>query len=417
MDSTKKTTRRVHIHIPPYLLTVLLGTGALLLVAALISSPEEAFKASIQGLDIWWKMVFPALLPFLMLSQMLTAYGFTSGLGVLIEPMMKKWFNMPGPSGIGLAVGMSAGFPSGADTAVQLYRQNMITSKEAARLAALTHFVNPMTLLIVMGTAFFQNPIIGYVLIFIHWTAGLISGCILARFASKNEPSLAAPSSHSKKTGTAHKNLFHTMLETASATREKDGRSFGKLLGDTVSHAVQVLMMTGGSMIVFSVLAALLGKYITPFVPGYFWSSFFEIHLGAYEFRNTNLILHPLYFGLLAAAISWGGLSSHFQVSALLRPYGISTAIFTIGRLLHAGISYLLVLILWTPIKIWITSSQTVFQAMEIGPHTSASPEFLGFGVKTAGWLGLLLILLIMIFIGLSVWITRWRVARGSSSH
>lgn len=416
MNSNKKTSAGMRTLVPPYLITMLLGIGALFLVVAIISSPEEAFEASMQGLDIWWKMVFPALLPFLMLSQMLAAYGFTHGLGVLIDPLMKKGFRMPGASGIGLAVGMSAGFPSGADTAVQLYEQKLITSKEASRLASLTHFTNPMTLLVVIGAAFYQNPVVGYVLILVHWAAGILSGFILARFTNKNEAvSVSNTDPHLKEPAVSKKGLLYSMYQTAAMTRKKDGRSFGKLLGDTVSHAVQVLMMTGGSMIVFSVLIRLLGKYITPFFPDYLWSSFFEIHLGAYALRSTDIISQPLQFGLLAAAIGWGGLSSHWQVSALLKPYGISTSIFTFGRILHACISYILVLILWTPIKMWLISTKTVFGDFNLGTDGTSEPFINSF--QYAGWLGLLLILLLTTFIFLSKWITGWKSTRGPSSH
>ena len=79
--------------------SVLLSTGALLLVVAVVVSPKDAFDASIQGLDIWWKIIFPAMLPFLMLSQMLTAFGFTDALGVLLGPLMQRWFRLPGEAG------------------------------------------------------------------------------------------------------------------------------------------------------------------------------------------------------------------------------------------------------------------------------------------------------------------------------
>lgn len=416
MNSNNKPNIRTRVLIPPYLITMLLSISALLIVAAIISSPEEAFEASMHGLDIWWKIVFPALLPFLMLSQMLTAYGFTHGLGVLIEPLMKKGFRMPGASGIGLAVGMSAGFPSGADTAVQLYEQKLITSKEAGRLASLAHFTNPMTLLIVIGAAFYQNPVVGYVLILVHWTAGILSGFILARFTNKNETiSINGTDPHIEGPAVPRKNLFYSIFQTAAITRKKDGRSFGKLLGDTVSHAVQVLMMTGGSMIVFSVLIRLLGKYVTPFFPELLWSSFFEIHLGAYALRSADIISQPLQFGLLAAAIGWGGLSSHWQVSALLKPYGISTSIFTFGRILHACISYILVLSLWSPIKMWLVSTSAVFSDSDIGINGISEPVINGF--QYSGWLSLLLTLLLITFIFLSKWIAGWKSTRGPFSH
>ncbi|MGP3786305.1 nucleoside recognition domain-containing protein [Paenibacillus sp. 1A_MP2] len=134
--------------------TVLLSTGALLLVVAVVVSPKDAFDASIQGLDIWWKIIFPAMLPFLMLSQMLTAFGFTHALGVLLGPLMQRWFRLPGKAGLAIAVGMCGGFPAGADTASRLAQDQQITAKQAGIVAAAAHFANPLMIILVIGAAF-----------------------------------------------------------------------------------------------------------------------------------------------------------------------------------------------------------------------------------------------------------------------
>lgn len=74
------------------------GIMAILIAIAIIISPESSFEASLQGLKLWWTLVFPALLPFLMLSEMLTASGFVHGFGVLLEPLMKRSFVCPVPA-------------------------------------------------------------------------------------------------------------------------------------------------------------------------------------------------------------------------------------------------------------------------------------------------------------------------------
>jgi hypothetical protein len=56
-------------------LSVFLGTAALLVVIGIVHSPGEAFRASLSGLQIWWQNVFPGLLPPLMLAELLAASG------------------------------------------------------------------------------------------------------------------------------------------------------------------------------------------------------------------------------------------------------------------------------------------------------------------------------------------------------
>ncbi|WP_025698020.1 nucleoside recognition domain-containing protein, partial [Paenibacillus durus] len=138
------------------------GGLAMLLAAAIISSPESSFNASLQGLKLWWTLVFPALMPFLMLSEMLSASGFVHAIGVLLEPLTRLVFRLPGSAGWTLALGMTSGFPGGAQGAAQLYRQGEISDREAGRLASLTHFASPVTLLIVVGASMLHSPAAGY---------------------------------------------------------------------------------------------------------------------------------------------------------------------------------------------------------------------------------------------------------------
>ena len=74
--------------------TILLGAAAFLLVLAVVSAPEPAFQATLQALKLWWNIVFPAL-PFLVLVEILIAYGWAHGVGVLLDPLMKKYSNFP----------------------------------------------------------------------------------------------------------------------------------------------------------------------------------------------------------------------------------------------------------------------------------------------------------------------------------
>ncbi|WP_052770226.1 nucleoside recognition domain-containing protein [Paenibacillus sp. IHB B 3415] len=165
------------------------GAAAILLAIAIVLAPESSFKASLAGLKLWWTLVFPALLPFLILSEMLTASGFVHGIGVLLEPLMKRLFRLPGAGGWTLVLGITAGFPAGAGAVMQLHKQGDITDKDAGRLASMVHYASPVTLLIVVGTAFLHSPAAGYALLAIHWLSGLAAGWLSALFSGTRKSS------------------------------------------------------------------------------------------------------------------------------------------------------------------------------------------------------------------------------------
>ncbi|PWW39718.1 MULTISPECIES: nucleoside recognition domain-containing protein [Paenibacillus] len=400
--------------------TVLMSTGALLLVIAVVVSPKDAFDASIQGLDIWWKIIFPAMLPFLMLSQMLTAFGFTHALGVLLGPLMQRWFRLPGKAGLAIAVGMCGGFPAGADTASRLVQDQQITAKQAGIVAAASHFANPLMIILVIGAAFLHQPVAGYFLLIVHWVSGWMATMIGVRLLpkeSKGEKQSTANPSSSKR-----QSLWSQMMLAAREAQERDGRGFGKLLGDTVSQAVQTLMMTGGYMIVFAVFVRLLTLYITPGASVAFWPSLLELHLGTYHLSQSPLT-PVLLMPLLAAVLGWGGLCSHLQVSAVLKAAGLaatSMLYFAGIRLLHALVAFFISLLLWVPFSRYSSEVLATFQTNPgngwapfltkqslVDMNTSDIIEAVWSGFPAA-CIGLALLLTVMISLsGLTFWFNR----------
>ncbi|NEU63629.1 nucleoside recognition domain-containing protein [Paenibacillus sp. ALJ109b] len=400
--------------------TVLMSTGALLLVIAVVVSPKDAFDASIQGLDIWWKIIFPAMLPFLMLSQMLTAFGFTHALGVLLGPLMQRWFRLPGKAGLAVVVGMCGGFPAGADTASRLVQDQQITAKQAGIVAAASHFANPLMIILVIGAAFLHQPAAGYFLLIVHWVSGWIATMIGVRLLPKESIgekfSTANPSSYKRRS------LWSQMMIAAREAQERDGRGFGKLLGDTVSQAVQTLMMTGGYMIVFAVFVRLLTLYITPGTSVAFWPSLLELHLGTYHLSQSPLT-PVLLMSLLAAVLGWGGLCSHLQVSAVLKAAGLaatSMLYFAGIRLLHALVAFFISLLLWLPFsryssEVWATFQNNSGNGLApfltkqslVGMNTSDIIDAVWIGFPAA-CISLALLLTVMICLsGLTFWFNR----------
>ena len=80
--------------------SISLASAAVLMVASLIIMPEESFEASVRGLDIWLEIVFPSLLPFLIISEMLIAFGVVKFLGVFLEPFMGRYLRCLAPAAL-----------------------------------------------------------------------------------------------------------------------------------------------------------------------------------------------------------------------------------------------------------------------------------------------------------------------------
>lgn len=160
-----------------YSWTLLFASGALLLVAGIITYPEQAFQASLQGLSVWWEIVFPSLLPFLILTEIMLALGLMHFVGYWLEPIMRRVFQLPGSCGPVLCLSFTAGYAAGANATAKLRQKQWISQHSAEQLLALCFTASPVLIISVIASGFFHNLLLGWMLLIIYllsWIATII---------------------------------------------------------------------------------------------------------------------------------------------------------------------------------------------------------------------------------------------------
>lgn len=330
--------------------TLLLAALSITLVAAIISNPDKAFQASLQGLTVWWNIVFPGLLPFLVLLELMLAFGAVHALGSLLEPLMRRLFRLPGESGFAIAVGWTGGFTAGAESVAALRRSKAVTKNEGQRMLALAHMPSPLFMLIVVGAGFLHRAELGAAIAASVWIAALPVMFAQRMFAKRECGPAAAP-----QTPTNERQPLSALLRRAAAAmtegRQRDGRTFGKALGDAVMNGVYTLMAAGGFMMIAAVLAKLLEPLLPGQIPVWLLPALLESHIGAY-----NAAVAPMTGGLpwnaaaVAAVVSWGGVSALLQAGSAIADTDLSLRPLAVSRLLQSILSFLITLLLWQPL-------------------------------------------------------------------
>lgn len=392
----------------PSTITFLLGILSFLLVVGIVSSPEQTFQASLQGLSMWWHIVFPSLLPFLVLSEMLIAYGWVHGIGVLLEPLMRKVFGLPGVSGWALTMGMTTGFPGGAHATLQLVDQGDLTPREAERISWLSHFCNPMTLIIFVGIGLFNRPAAGYWLLGIHWTAGILAFLTYTSLSKQIRHHQSLNPATDTGIQDSRPPLFRRVWITMDKAHVRDGRSFGKLLGESVSHAVQTLMVVGGYIIIMAVIIHLISYYIIPRVPSYYVAGIFELHLGAKAISSSTTLTPAIQWSLLSAMLGWSGLCALLQSISPLAKTGIRRLPFIMTRLLHGAYAFGLTLLIWRPLQLFVLASEPAFSYLP--SYSTHSREISGLWSSIPlmlEWQGLVLLSLLLVSLGIVLFTSR----------
>ena len=109
----------------------------------MISCPQVVFQGALTGLKTWWNIVFPALLPFFIASELLMSFGVVHFMGVLLEPVMRPLFNVPGAGSFVMAIGYTSGYPIGSMVTARLRAEGLCSRVEAERLMSFTNNSSP----------------------------------------------------------------------------------------------------------------------------------------------------------------------------------------------------------------------------------------------------------------------------------
>lgn len=376
---------------------LLLLTGILIVIAGYLLHPEDVFYASLRGVGIWWDVVFPATLPFLIVAELAMGLGLPHFLGVFLQPWMQPLFRLPGMGSFVLTMGFASGYPMAAKLTVRMKQRGYLTPSEAERLAAFTTTADPLFITAAVAVGFFHNAGVGTVLAIIHYTSALILGIILAIiYRDPSSPGDHNRRDHSRRDHSIREkklsslasspgSIIHRAYRALEEARMEDGRPFGRLMADAVNSALTTTLMIGGLIIFFSVLMRIFE--LTPLIQGCTFlleKIFFALHLppelstpliqGLFEVtlgeRSVadagGAHLTPLHYALASAILAWGGLSVHAQVATILSEAAIRYWPFFIARIMHSVLAPFLLFILW-PFLNRLTSSPS---SQPLTPHT-----------------------------------------------
>lgn len=344
-----------------YVLTIFLGLVSFIIIMGFLLHPDQIFTASLRGLKIWWDIVFPALLPFFIVSEVMMGVGLAHFFGVLLEPLMRPLFNVPGSGAFALTMGFASGYPVGAKLTVRLREQNMITRSEGERLVSFASSSDPLFMFGAVAVGFFHDVSLGILLASVHYISSIIIGIMMRFHDRKGETTYYKPEGRS---------MLARALRAMHEARLRDGRAIGKLMGDAVSSSLQTLLVVGGLIIIFSVLmtifsfihiTALLGQLFSIILilfglPAELHTALinglFEVTLGAQGASLSGASAALVDRVAIASAIlAWGGLSVHAQIASILSTTDIRYKPYLIARIVHTFIAALLTYFAWDYMK------------------------------------------------------------------
>jgi sporulation integral membrane protein YlbJ len=342
--------------------SVIFASISILLAMMLVLYPEQAFKSSLRGLTIWWQVVFPALLPFFITAEMMMEFGVAHFLGVLLEPLMRPLFRVPGAGAFVMVVGLISGNPMGAKLTAQLREKGLISREEGERLICFTSTASPLFIFAAVAVGFFANASLGMILAMAHYSSSILVGFLMRYYRPDAPPS---PSATRKS-----RSILWRALREMHQARLTNSRPLGRLLSEAVTSAMHTLLLIGGFIIVFSVLVhlmedigltLLLAKVaanlfqslsIPPPLAHPWIAGLFEMTLGSQMTSSTaNHIPLPYKLLIVSMIMGWNGLSIHAQVISMLSKTDIRYFPYFCAKILHGFSAGVITLLLYHPLQ------------------------------------------------------------------
>lgn len=313
--------------------TYLSITLILISMLALLLATDQAIDSAKNGLYICANVIIPSLLPFLVLTSLLSALGFSQILAKYSEPLMRRLFGLSGQCCTALVLGLTGSYPVGASQTVELYNLGYISKNEAEHLLPFCNNSGPAFIIGAAGVGVFTSSAAGIILYVCHILAAFAVGIILCS---------------NKKA-----NAEQSQMENYKV------QSFSSALSTSVKSAVTSSLVICGFIVFFSVLTGLLNaagllSHIAgslAVISGGELSFFHSLITGFLELGSgigsmKGLLLTPINVALASFVLGFGGLSVHCQTLAVIEGTDIKIALHFAGRLLHGIISAILAYVL-----------------------------------------------------------------------
>ena len=291
----------------------------ILFLISMIIFSDVVIKSVSFAVDICINNLFPSMLPFLILSSILSNYGFVELASNILSPIMRNIFHLNSNCAYVLILSLLSGSPANSKYIKELLDSNKITISDANQILLFSHFVNPIFIIGTIGTIFLGNKIYGFIILISHYLANLIIGIMLRK-------------KEIQKNNTYYNNFFNIKP-----------KGFITTLKSAIKDTIDTLLVVFGTITSTLVFSSIINTYFNfnPILNG-----ILEITSGLkyISIESTTIFTKII---LSTFFISFGGLSIHAQVMSILDNKNIRYLPYLEARLLQGLISSIIVYFLY----------------------------------------------------------------------
>lgn len=275
--------------------------------------PTETFAGANSGLLLWFQVILPTLLPFLILSNLLIHTNSVSFISRILKPFFQKLFRVSDQASYAVLIGFLCGYPMGAKVVADLIKTKRISTEEGQYLISFCNNASPMFIIsfIVTQNLKDQSLLLGTILIL--FLSPLLCSYIFRRFY------------HYERSGNHFEGKKQNMFQF----------SF-QIFDTSIMNGFETITKIGGYIILFSIILTFGSKLpVAWFVPT------LEISNGILYIMELNLSFTSSYV-LVLTLTSFGGFCAAAQTYSMIQGTKLRMFPYIIQKLITALVTSLL---------------------------------------------------------------------------
>lgn len=282
------------------------------ILAFLIFFPQQSLIYAKTGLMLWFYTLLPSMLPFLILSNFFIQTNLPA---ILLHTLKNFWrivFGLSPNGAYALLMGVFCGYPMGAKTTADLYKEQQISYEEACYLLTFSNHPGPSFLSVYLCTGILKRPdLILPTYGILYFSSFLCS--IIFRFQKVSASSVRSATPTKKETSCSP--------------------SIGKLLDVSIMNGFESITRLGGYIILFSVIQGILKQLLRP-LPHikYLILGLTEITTGISAISESSLPFTVRY-PLILACTAFGGFCVTAQTKSMLSETNLPLKPYIKGKL------------------------------------------------------------------------------------
>lgn len=283
----------------------------LFFILIILTNSVEIMDSIRTSFNICFNNLFPSLIPFMLLSNILLEFNFINDLSDILGKFMNKIFKVNKNTSFAFIMSILSGTPSNSKYLNDLLKKDLINITDVQKCLNFCHFTNPIFILGTVGFIYLHDKKLGIIVLISHYLSSIIIGLF---------------------------NKKDNIYINSSIRKNKNNKNFIKIINESIYSTASTLLLILGIITCFLSFTCLINKIFN--IPNNykFLYGLIELtqglnYLGS---SNINIITKTIVASFL---VSFGGMSIHAQVFSILDNKKIRYLPYFLSRLFSAIIA------------------------------------------------------------------------------